>query len=298
MARRSYELPLRNDSSVRFLPGIVALMVYLASLSLAGMLAVHGMVERWDRGLTGTLTVELPPAPEDGSDDGAVALALQILTATPGVLSAQAIGAPRMAALLAPWIGDGIDPNTLPLPRLIDLRVDPKANLDIAALDQRIAAAVPGAHLDDHRRWLDRVIRAAYAIEAVAAGVVILVGIAAMLAVIFATRTGLAVHHSVVEVLHLIGARDLYIARQFESHALRLALKGGIIGLFFAGLTLALLALASQRAGSVSDEIRLLPDLSVPALRLTLLLALPPLAGLIAMVTARLTVLRALARMR
>ena len=60
MMRRHLDLPLNRDGSVRFLPWIVALMVYLASLALAGTLVVRDVVTRWDRGLTGTLTVELP----------------------------------------------------------------------------------------------------------------------------------------------------------------------------------------------------------------------------------------------
>lgn len=297
MRRQRLELPLGRDGSVRFLPGIVALMVYLASLSFAGMLVVHDIVERWDRGLSGTLTVELPAAPEGGKDDGAVSIALKLLRPIPGVVSAEPIDPQRTAALLEPWLGSAIDPVELPLPRLIDLRIDPGAGIDTASLAARIAAAVPGAKLDDHRRWLDRVIRTALALEAVAAIIVVLVGLAAVLAVIFATRTGLAIHHGIVEVLHLIGARDGYIARQFEWHALRLGLKGGVIGLIFAALTFLGIAAAAEQVGVFADEIRLLPSLSLPAAKWALLLLLPPAAALIAMVTARITVLRALARM-
>lgn len=297
MLHRRLDLPLKRDGSVRFLPGIVALMVYLASLSLAGMLVVHDVVERWDRGLSGTLTVELPPAPEGAEPDPGVPLALGVLRATPGVVSAEPIDPQRTAALLEPWLGSGVDAADLPLPRLIDLRIDVGAGVDVAALGARIAAAVPGARLDDHRRWLDRVIRTALALEAVAGAVVILVGLAAVLAVVFATRTGLAIHHGIVEVLHLIGARNGYIARQFEWHALRLGLKGGAVGLMLAALTLLGIGTTAARVGSLGDEIPILPDMSLPPAQWALLLLLPPAAGLIAMVTARITVLRALARM-
>jgi cell division transport system permease protein len=297
MARARLDLPLNRDGSVRFLPWMVALMVYLASLALAGAVVVRDVVERWDRGLSGTLTVELPAAPAGGKDDGAVDVALKVLRAAPGVVSAAALDQRRTAELLEPWLGSNIDPSELPLPRLIDLRIDIGAGVDVASLSARIAAAVPGAQIDDHRRWLDRVIRTALAIEAMAGVVVILVGLSAVLAVIFATRTGLAVHHSIVEVLHLIGARDSYIAHQFERHALRLGLRGGIVGLALALLTLLGISDAAERVGSVSDAVRMLPALSAPPVEWALLLLLPLAAGLIAMLTARITVLRALARM-
>jgi cell division transport system permease protein len=271
-------------------------MVYLSSLALAGTLVVRDVVDRWDQGLRGTVTVELPAAPAGGKDDGAVKLALGLLRSTPGVVSAEPLDAKRTAQLLAPWLGGDVDLTELPVPRLIDLRVDPD-RVDLAALTQRIKAAIPGAEVDDHRRWLDRVIRTGLALQAVAVSIVVLVGAAAVLAVVFATRTGLAVHHSVVEVLHLIGARDGYIARQFEWHALRLGIEGGIVGLLLAVLTVAGVAGAAQRVGAIDDVTRLLPLVEAPLYEWALLLLLPPAAGLIAMLTARITVLRALARM-
>ena len=290
------DLPLDRDGSGRFLPWMVALMVYLASLALAGTLVVRDGVARWDRGLTGTLTVELPAA-SSGRDDGAIEAALKVLRATSGVTRADAFDAKRTAALLEPWLGSDIAAADLPLPRLIDVQIEPRAGVDLAALGERLAAAVPGARLDDHRQWLNRVLRTALAIEIVAGTIVILVGLAAVLAVMFATRTGLAVHQGVVEVLHLIGARDGYIARQFEWHALRLGLKGGIAGLVLAVLTLVGIAWAATQVGAIDDAVRVLPALSAPAIEWVLLLLLPIAAGLVAMLTARITVLRALKRM-
>ncbi|HLJ22441.1 MAG TPA: cell division protein [Stellaceae bacterium] len=294
--RNRLDLPLDRDGSGRFLPWIVALMVYLASLALAGTLVVRDAVTRWDRGLTGTLTVELPAA-ASGRDDGAIESALKVLRATSGVTRADPFDAKRTAALLEPWLGNGIAAADLPLPRLIDVQIEPRAGVDIEALGQRLAAAVPGARLDEHRQWLDRVLRTALAIEIVAGTIVALVGLAAVLAVVFVTRAGLAVHHGIVEVLHLIGARDGYIARQFERHALRLGLKGGVAGLALAILTLVGIAAAATQVGALDDAVRVLPALSAPAVEWVLLLLLPIAAGLVAMLTARITVLRALKRL-
>jgi len=64
-----------------------------------------------------------------------------------------------------------------------------------------------------------------------------------VLSVAFATRGAMAANRPIVEVLHFIGARDAYIAGQFQSHFLKLGLKGGAIG---GGAALILLALAGQ----------------------------------------------------
>ena len=60
---------------------------------------------------------------------------------------------------------------------------------------------------------------------------VLLVGGASVAAVVFAVRTGLAIHSPVVELLHIMGATDAYVARQFQTHVAGLALRGGLVGL-------------------------------------------------------------------
>jgi cell division transport system permease protein len=122
--------------------------------------------------------------------------------------------------------------------------------------------------------------------------IVILIGIAAAATVVFATRTGLAVHQGAIEVLHIIGARDTYIARQFQVRAMSLALRGGLLGLILATMTLALLA---GIAGNLEGP--LLPQLAVTPSLWGGLAALPLAAALIATLTARITVVRTLSRL-
>jgi cell division transport system permease protein len=110
--------------------------------------------------------------------------------------------------------------------------------------------------------------------------------------VVFATRAGLEAQRGVVELLHLVGARDGWIARQVERQALRLALKGGIGGLLLAA---AVVAVAIWLAAG--DQLRLLPKLDVGVTAWLSLLGLPIAAGLVAMLTARIAVLRALRRL-
>ena len=58
----------------------------------------------------------------------------------------------------------------------------------------------------------------------------LLVLAATVLSVTFATRAAIATNRPVIEVLHLIGARDRFIAGHFPRHFLRLRLQGGLIG--------------------------------------------------------------------
>jgi len=295
IGRRHDDIPLHRDGTARLLPWLIAPMVYLAALALAGMLALGGAMQDWDRGLAGTMTVELPPA--QGARNVALAAALGVLRATPGITSATALDRAAEGKLLEPWLGTAITPDELQLPLLIDLHIGGGGTLDLAALKTRLAAAVPGAQLDDHRLWLNRIHALALSVEGTGLAILAMVGATSVLTVIFATRAGFAVHRDVIELLHAIGARDSYIAWQFESEALRLGFGGGLAGLILAAITLWGLGHAAAATAVLGEEAKLLPELHFALWQWGALALLPVAAALTAMATARLTVMRALARL-
>lgn len=287
------DLPLGKDGSARFLPWIVGAMVYLAALALAGALAAGELVSGWRAELTGALTVALTQSVEttDLDRQARLDLALAVITATPGVAGAEVIGPDAMAALIGPWLGPDAAAADLPLPDLIAVELAPGAEVDVAALAQRLAQAVPEARLDDHRDWLSRAERLAWLVRLLAALVLGLVGAAAALAVLFVTRTGLDIHREVIELVHLLGAPDSYIARQFQRHALVQGFVGGALGLAAGIATLS----------AIGWLVRLLGGGLLPPLRLgwgdwAIIAGLPTAAALVAMLTARIAVLRTLGR--
>src|SRR5262249_49558524 len=131
--------------------------------------------------------------------------------------------------------------DALPVPRIIVLRLASGTPPDIAALRAALAARIAGVSVDDHRGWVDRM--RAMANTAIAGGIAILALMltATVLSLAFATRGAMATNRPIVEVLHFIGARDRFVARQFQGHFLVLGLEGGAIG---GGAALAVIALA------------------------------------------------------
>ncbi|MCZ6838279.1 MAG: FtsX-like permease family protein, partial [Alphaproteobacteria bacterium] len=108
----------------------------------------------------------------------------------------------------------------------------------------------------------------------------------------FATRSGLAVHAAIINLLHVMGARDAYIARQFQMQAMMLGIRGGIIGSLAAIVVLAVLTTMSA-----GIDVALLPSAPLSPAQWPLLIIVPVTAVIITMATARVTVLRALAEM-
>ncbi len=291
MIRRRSDIPLDSDSTSRLLPWIIAVMVFLAALALAGSTALSKAVAAWTAGVSGTVTVQVPPGDSAAETEARLARAVEVIEAAPGIAGARVLDRAEVEALLAPWLGEGADAAALPIPRLIDARADPTV-ADLSALSERLASAVPGASVDDHRKWLGNLASFAGSLKWLSVAVVALIGAAAAITVIFATRAGLAVHRRAIEVLHLIGARDAYIARQFQRQAMRLGLLGGMLGL--AAAVASLLTL-SEFAGRIPLFDALEADFTWRDW--ALLGILPIVTTLIATITARATVMRTLARL-
>lgn len=293
MFSRRTDLPLDKDALSRFLPWLIAFMVFLAALAQAGLIGLDQMARRWDTGMATTLTVQVPTDLDGGEAANAARLqnTLEIISETPGVVRARVISSDKVLELLSPWLGvvDAVD---IPLPSLIDVETDSAKALDGHALQQRLSQATPGVQVDDHGLWLARIIQMVRTLEGLAAGILGLILVSAAATVTFTTRTGLTVHTEAIEVLHLTGAQDRYIAGQFAGRALALGLRGGLYGL---GLAVPTLLALGYMAGRM--EVGLLPDMSLPLLGWLSLAFLPLLSALVAGITARVTVMRNLRRM-
>jgi len=283
---------LARDPSGRFLPWIVALMVFLAALALAAAMLVGDAIDRWNEGLTGSMTVQVRPGETTENTDRLVERTLAVLRATPGVVAAAPLPRERVADLLEPWLGATGELPDLPLPRLIDVRLGPDSLVNLPALQARLREIDRGVTIDDHQEWLGRLVRLGRSVEMGAFAVVGLIGAVAVAAIVFITLTRLAIHREVIHLLHVMGATDGFVAREFQTHALLFGFGGGLLGLLPA--VAALWGLGRTAAGL---EGLLLPATQLSPAQWTVLALLPPATGLIAMATARVTALVRLARM-
>ena len=291
MFSRRSDLPLDRDDHSRLLRWLNAFMVFQAVLAMTAVLVLNATAGRWDHGVRGTLTVQIARVDADDDNTKRLQQTLNVLAVTPEIDRYEVIDEAQLLRLLEPWLGHYVEVGDLSLPQLIDVALKAKTDLDLRALSNRIAAQVPGTSIDDHEIWLERLVRLIEMIEGVAAAVLIFVGLATVGTVVFTTRTGLAIHKEAIEVLHLIGAQDSYIARQFAGRAMALGLRGGIMGLALAIPTVLGVGYLAQPI-----EGALVPQLGLEPAHWGTLAVLPVAAAVIAMLTARLTVMRTLGR--
>jgi cell division transport system permease protein len=195
-----------------------------------------------------------------------------------------------MLALLSPWLDGGGLPQDLPLPRLIDVRLEPDASVDVHALQERLEHRVPAALAHDHGRSLAALRGLTVTIKAVSAALIAPIVFLAMGDVLVVTRAGIGMHGDTLEVLHLIGADESFVARAFTVPVLKQALLGRLIGCA-AGVAslLALERLTADLLNGTPFAPRLAPA------HWAAVSAAPLVLAALTLITARVTVHRSLA---
>jgi cell division transport system permease protein len=244
----------RKSVAGHALVAVIAIMTFLASLTTGAVMLVSASARDWQTELAREVTIQIRPASERDIEAD-LRKAAEIARAAAGVNDVRPYSKEESARLLEPWLGSGLNVDDLPVPRLIVVRVATDRPADLAALSRTLSDQIPGATLDDHRGWIDRMRAMARTVTVIGLGVLALVLAATILAVMFATRGAMATNRPIVEVLHFVGAKDSFIAAQFQRHFLMIGLQGGVIGGGAAILLFALAGLLSDwQRGSLGAE--------------------------------------------
>jgi cell division transport system permease protein len=270
-----------KEARDRALIFVVAVLCFLACLTAMGVLAANRAAVGWTGQLTGEATVIVRPKGGE-TPDAAAARAAEALAGTAGVTEARALEPAKAYDLIRPWLGDVSDLEDLPVPRLVTVTLDPRRPANAKQLNAALQSQNVDATVDDHSVWIKDIQRAGGLVRWLGTFVFLLIAAAAAAVVTFATRAGLAARADVVEVLHLAGAEDGFIARLFQVRFARVAGLAGLIGAGGAAALGAGLRIAGGGEG-------LTPALPLAWSDLAAVLPCPLLAALVAAIAAQMT---------
>ena len=293
MARQgAREITINRNGSAGFLGWVVGAMVYVAVLSAAGALFAQSVSQRWALSLTGVVTVQVPAAEQPvnvGDTVTRLGAVLEILRATPGIGHLAILDRKSSLTLLQPWLGQKLV-DKIDLPIMIDLRILDSATLNLDGLSQRLQQQAPGTIVDDHGLWLSRVAALSTAVERGGWLIVLLVG--------FAVLSGLSDNREIVELLHLMGARDGYVARRFQGYVLAVSLPASVIGGSFAIATvIAIAGVVQNPDGGLGSGLQLGSLAGLRTLDWVVISAVPFVFAALTLITALVAALMTLQRM-
>jgi cell division transport system permease protein len=273
------------------MPWVIAIMMFLTVLAAAFGLGLNSAAARLDANVGHRITVQVIEANPDARERQAQA-ALAALRAFPGVLDVRRVSDADLAELLEPWLGAGGMEADLPLPAMIDADLTPEAHARVPQIRSALAGVAPTARVDDNAQWLSPLARLVAALKWLSAALVLLMVGATAATVVLAARAALDTHRSTIEVLHLMGATDLQVARLFQRRIALDALFGSLVGLVAA---IGAIILIGNRVRDLGSE--LLGAAELPDAAWLILLSLPVAGVALAMLVARLAILRAVGRL-
>jgi cell division transport system permease protein len=272
------------------MPWVIAIMMFLTALATAAGIAMGGAAHELGADIGRQVTVQVILADPQARGREADA-AERLLGKQEGVTHLHRLGAQEMQNLLRPWLGDaGLD-RDLPLPAMIDVELDSTGRSRLDAITRALTAAAPHARVDNHAGWLSPLVGLIRSLGLLAFGIVALMVGATAAAVVLAARSALNTHRQTIDVMHMMGATDIQVARLFQRRIALDALFGAAIGLV--GAVLVILLIGSRLAEIGSG---LVGSITLPWVGWFVLILLPVLAGLLALGVARVTVQRALGR--
>lgn len=273
------------------MPWIIAIMMFVTVLAAAAGLGLGAAVQSMRADLAGRASVQVVEA--DAQARAALAArTLQALRAAPDVRAADPVDPVVLADQLRPWLGEEAMNGDLPVPALIDILLTPgEAGPKIDRLRRLLADLSPKLRIEPHAAFLTPLAGLLSALGWLALGAVLLMMLATAAVVVLAARGAHDSHRGTIDVLHLMGSTDVQIARLFQRRIGLDALMGGALGFAFAILVILLIGLRLAATGS-----DLLAAIALPMRDWLVLVALPVAGVLLATLTARWTVLRALGR--
>ena len=297
---RQYDLPLQSSPDGNggngFLILLIALMTFLAVLALMAGFALAQMTAHWTSGLQNQITIEIPAEDENGgirslNDINTLSREVESKIQDYSFIDSMEIySEEKIQTLIAPWLGEDFALDDVPLPGLIALTLSGDA--DVKALEANVKGIDPTIRVDTHADWLDSVLSLIGSLQFFAALIITVIAVTGITAIAGAIRSRMAEHKPDVELLHLMGARDIYIAKQFQRHAMILGFKGGAAGVLTGVLMIGVFVLMRGNGGD-----GVLPDFAFNSVHLLVLCALPVVVAGLSSFTARSMTLRVLANM-
>lgn len=273
------------------MPWVIAIMTALTVIAVAGGLALANLAANARAEISGGLTVQVVEA-NPALRDRQAETVLAVMGNRDDVAEVRRVPEEELAALIEPWLGSATTDGAaaIPTPALIDVRLRGEVTeARLADLTAELARVAPSARVDAQASWLAPVFGAISSLQYLAIGLVVLLAATSAAAVWLAARSALGANRNTIEVIHHLGGTDGQIAAIFQRSIALDALAGGAAGLLLA--LGAILLLGQQFAGLGSG---LVAGGGLGLLDWAVIAAIPFAGVVLAMLTARLTVLSAL----
>ncbi|MBQ8671593.1 MAG: hypothetical protein IJ525_03625 [Alphaproteobacteria bacterium] len=295
---RKNEIPMEDEETSTFMYVLTSIYMYLFVIVLAMFMAINSMANNWEKDILGAITVQITPVEDENrhidkdKTQDEVNKVLQFMENISGVKQVSVLDTATIEKLMTPWLGNKVDITTLPIPQLLDVQVTDNAEINYDEITRGLHKITSNASIDNHRLWLNKLIKFANSLKTLALSVLLMVAIIGSFSIYYSARTSLGINIASIEILHIIGAQDEYIAKQYAKLYGKIGFFAGIIGLMIAIPCIMLIGRYGMSTGS-----GLLNGAQLSTYSWIILMSAPLFSLLYARITAYYTVMKSLEKM-
>ena len=232
---------LKNKAANIFLAWIILSMIYLAVVTLTGVLISNSSSKEWLESVDNVVTVQVSdPNAKSEVDVASTRLETIVkkLRITAGINKIEIFDEEQTLGLLNSWLSQDIL-NDINLPTLIEVKLSKPINK--GQISQKIGSLIPGVSIDDHSRWKQKLILLIDTIENLGWIIFILVLTVCLTSIIFAIAMTIANNSEVINLIDLMGGGSSFIAEIFQKQILLVMGPSALIGSFIAIVSLFIL---------------------------------------------------------
>lgn len=288
------ELPFNKDGANVFLEIMSTISVFLFTITLAGFFMINSLVSTWDKGIVNGVTVQVMPDENNLDADelnARINKVVNFFENLKGVDKVRIVSDKQVSKLMSPWLGNNVDIQALPMPKLIDVRLTDYSASDFDAIAKELYQVAPYTSINVHQVWLNKLIAFAKSVKLLALSVLILVLSICSFSIFYATKTSLGIHRDIIEILHIMGATDDYIAKQYARRGFFIGLLSGVVGVALSFVAFWFIAgVASGLKGGILDKA------SLDFVSILYICSIPMWTAMISMCTSYYTVRKTLGK--
>jgi|GEM_PF-2609160 len=296
---KSYILPLHKRSGSVQLFILLALMTSLVVIIASVHLSLFKTVDQWQYLIQYQASIEIPALDENGHTVEGAQMKQDIRRVTDFLHNTQAsqdievMDTAQVAALLNPWLGnDGKILDNIALPTVINFKLKASSVDDVQYISERITKISPRARLQTHQNWLDKFLAILHGVHILGALIIIITMVSTIFVISSSVRARMTIYNEDLSLLHIMGARDRFILKQFITYLFSICVPACLLGYICSCL---ILAAVSQLL--LSAEIDFLPSFGLNAHQFITLTIVPLSIFALTMLIGSHTVLREMKKM-
>ncbi len=297
-----YNFDFIVDSDSNLLSLITALMVFIASLSAVCVIGVNNLFNAWNQDLSGQATIQVLPFNKSNN----VLTKQELKDKTQSIIydlkdsnifsKIQLVKDSDIDSMLKPWLGSSVIDFNIPVPNLIDVQLKnitkdkytSTINIE-ASLKEKFGPLT----IENHDKWLRDIKKIKNSVQFLAYFILIAIIITTSVTVIYTTNASFKAQKHSIEVFHLIGAFDEFIANQFARSVFKLTFIGSIIGFILFLIIFGVISVIIQDlTGTLFDYIQF------SVIDWITIVSIPFISAIIAKSTAKNTILQIIGKVK